>query len=153
MYKKCTKKYDFSQIFLSESFVFCEPKSKWAIWLEKTSDLLIHSFIMSDLSESLTVTHLSWVTWVICSWSLFWHEQPEWFAHRRSFVLSWAIWANCSQLLIWFERSQRMSKWANEQIPYPGLSIQIFQMLLLQFKGSIKVIILSNTNLVLNKDK
>ena len=23
MYKKCTKKYDFSQVFLSESLVFC----------------------------------------------------------------------------------------------------------------------------------
>ena len=40
---KCTQKYDFSQIFLSES--------------------LICSFIMSDLRESLTVAHLSWAIW------------------------------------------------------------------------------------------
>ena len=117
MYKKCTKKYDFSQIFLSESFVFCEPKSKWAIWLEKTSDLLIHSFIMSDLSESLTVTHLSWVTWVICSWSLFWHEQPEWFAHRRSFVLSDLSESLTVTHLI-------LAIWANEQISkFPTLDL------------------------------
>ena len=45
------------------------------------------SFIMSDLSESLTVAHLSWAPWAICSRSLFWYEQPERFAHSRSFVL------------------------------------------------------------------
>ena len=41
-----------------------------------------HSFDMSDLSDLLTVTHLSW-----------------------------AIWANRSQSLIWSEWSERMSKW------------------------------------------
>ena len=70
------------------------------------SDLLIRSFIISDLSESLTVALLSWVTWAIRSQSLFCHEQPERFAHSRSFILSdlskslkvthliWVIWAN-----------------------------------------------------------
>ena len=83
--QKRTKRYNFSHIFLSES--------------------LIRSFIMSDLIKSLTVTHLSWETWAIRSRLLFWHEQPERFAHSRSFVLSdlsesltvahsiWAIWA------------------------------------------------------------
>ena len=37
---------------------------------------------MSNLSDSFTVAHLSWV-----------------------------IWANCSQSLIWFERNGQMSKW------------------------------------------
>ena len=43
---------------------------------------------MSDLSDSLTVTHLSW-----------------------------AIWANCSQSLIWFEQNEQRSEreWANSQ--------------------------------------
>ena len=90
--------------------------------LKKTSNLLMRSFIMSDLSKSLMVT-------------LFFHERPEEFAHGHSFVmidlsdlrtaahLSWAIWANCSQLLIKmrvFERMREwtMSKWANSQ-PWP----------------------------------
>ena len=75
--QKCTKKH-FIQIFLSESLVFCEQKSKWAICSEKRSNLLICSFIMSDLSKLLTVAHLSWRTWAIHSRLLFWHERPEW---------------------------------------------------------------------------
>ena len=45
------------------------------------------SFPLRDLSDSLTVAHLSW-----------------------------AIWANRSQSLIWFERNEQMSKWANERM-------------------------------------
>ena len=41
------------------------------------------SFVMSDLSDLLTVALLTWVTW-----------------------------ANHSQSLIWFERSEQMSEWA-----------------------------------------
>ena len=52
------------------------------------SESLICSFIMSELSESLTVADLSWATWVICSRSLICLEQPERFAHGRLFVLS-----------------------------------------------------------------
>ena len=33
-YKKRTKKYDFSQIVLSESLIFCKWKSEWAIHLK-----------------------------------------------------------------------------------------------------------------------
>ena len=85
---------------------FCEQKSEWAIYSEKTSYLLIRLFIMSNLGESLTVAHLSWATWAIRSWSFFLHERPERLAHCRSFVLSdlsksltvahliWAIGAN-----------------------------------------------------------
>ena len=56
---------------------------------KKTSDLLIRSFIMSTLSESLTllVAHLSWETWAIRSRLLICHERPERFTHSRSFVL------------------------------------------------------------------
>ena len=52
------------------------------------SKSLISSFIMSDLSESLTVAHLSLATCAIRSQSLICLEQPERFAHSRSFVLS-----------------------------------------------------------------
>ena len=38
--------------FLSESLVFCEKMSEWAM-AQKTRDLLICSFLVSDLSDSL----------------------------------------------------------------------------------------------------
>ena len=67
--------YNFSQLFLSKS--------------------ISRSVDMSDLSDALTVAHLSW-----------------------------AIWANRSQSLIWFERSEQMSEFPalifiHEWIPIP----------------------------------
>ena len=60
------------------------------------------SFFMSDLSDSLTVTHLSWVTWAILSQSLICLERSEQIAHCHSFDLSrMSKWA--------------MSKWAKSQ--------------------------------------
>ena len=35
-----------------------------------------------------SIAHLSWATWAFCSWSPFWHERPERFAHSCSFDLS-----------------------------------------------------------------
>ena len=84
--------------FLSELLVFSK---KWAneqsaTWANRSWSLICHErperfshsrlFVLSDLSASLTVSHLSWV-----------------------------IWANRSQLLNWFEQNERMSKWANSQ--------------------------------------
>ena len=96
--------------FLSKLLVFCPKMSEWAIRLKKR---VIHScahfwwatwairsrsfisserperishgrsFLVSNLSDSLTVAQLSW-----------------------------AIWANRSQSLIWFEWNERMSEWA-----------------------------------------
>ena len=63
----------------------------------KTRDSLIGSFIMSDLSKSLTVPHLSWATWAIRSQSLICPERSEQIAHSCSFDLS------------------DLSKWANSQ--------------------------------------
>ena len=100
--------------FWSESLVFCERKSKWAISLEKMSDSLICSFILSVLSKLLTIAHLSWVTWVIRSWWLFWHEWPEWFAHSHSYVLS-----DLSELLTVAHLMRAI--WANERISNPAL--------------------------------
>ena len=82
-------------------------------------ELLIRSFIMSDLSILLTIAHLSWATWAIPSRSLISYERNELFAYGRSFVLSdmsesltvthliWAKWAN--------------EQWANERIPSPAV--------------------------------
>ena len=68
------------------------------------SKLLIRALIMSNLRELLTVTHLSWTTWAICSLLLICLERPE--DSLTVAYLSWAIWAN---------RLSEMSKWANEQ--------------------------------------
>ena len=54
----------------------------WATWANRSQPL------MSDLSDLLTITHLSR-----------------------------AIWANCSQLLICPEQFERMSKWAMSEFP------------------------------------
>ena len=77
------KKFGANRLF------FCKQKSELAICSVKTNNLLIRSFIMSNLTESL-----------------FWHERPERLTYNHSFVLSnlskwltvthliWAIWAN-----------------------------------------------------------
>ena len=92
MYIKHTKKIDFrffSQIFLSKS--------------------LICSFIISNLSKSFTVAHLSRAPWAIRSWSLICLERPERFTHSRSFVLSDLSESLTFAHLIW-------AKWVNEQM-------------------------------------
>ena len=62
---------------------------------------------MSDLSELLTVTYLSWETWAIRSQLLICLERSERIAHSRSFDLSeMSEWA--------------MSKWANSQPWFHG---------------------------------
>ena len=77
------------------------------------------SFIMSDLSKSLMVTHLSWATWVIRSRSLICLERPEPFAHCRSFVLSDLTESLTVAHLIW-------AKWAIEWMSeFPAL-LQIY---------------------------
>ena len=85
---KMYKKYDFIQICWVNRLFFVSKRVNEQFAHKKPSDLLICSFMMSDLSESLTVALLSWVTWAICSWSLFCHERLEQFAHSCSFVLS-----------------------------------------------------------------
>ena len=85
---KTYKKYNFIQNNLSKLIVFCEWKSKWVIhskkgvicsfallsWANRSQSLFCPehperfshgcSFVMSNLSTSLTVAHLSWAIWV-----------------------------------------------------------------------------------------
>ena len=70
---------------------------------------------MSNLSKSLTVAHLSWVTWVIHSRLLICLERPEHFAHSHSFVLSDLSKSLTVPQLIW-------AKWANEGMSYEQMS-------------------------------
>ena len=82
-YKKRTKKYVLVKYFFERITRFLWAKEQMSNSHKKTSDLLICSFIMRDLSESLTVSLLSLVTWAIRSQSLICPEQPERFAHSR----------------------------------------------------------------------
>ena len=79
---------------------------KWANerFAQKMSDSLICSFLVSDLSDSLTIAHFLWVTWPNRSWLLIFGEQPEQFAHIAH--LTWAKWA------IHSHRSPKKRKWA-----------------------------------------
>ena len=92
-YKKLNKKYDFSQQILSESLIFVSERANEQ-FTQKISNLLIfherperishsRSFVMSELSESLTVTDLSWVIWVNRSQSLIWSERYEHMSDER----------------------------------------------------------------------
>ena len=65
IYKSKTRAGNSLVGFLSESLVFVK---KWANeqFAQKMSDLLIHSFLMSDLSDSLMVAHFWWAPWANC---------------------------------------------------------------------------------------
>ena len=80
------------EFFWAKLLVFVSEREKWVIRSKKTSDSLICSIVLSDLSKSLR--------------SVFYPEQPEQNAHICSFVLSHlSEWAN--------------EWWANEQITNP----------------------------------
>ena len=44
--------------------------------LKKTSDLLVRSFLVNDLSDLLMVAHFWWATWAICSHHSFLVSHP-----------------------------------------------------------------------------
>ena len=102
LYKNVQKIWFYSYL-LSESLVFCEQKSEWAICSQKTewfAHLLFYdewpewiahsrSLVMSDLSDLLMVARLSWATWTIHSQLLICPERFERNAHSRS--LKWVI--------------------------------------------------------------
>ena len=100
---------------------------KWANeWFaQKMSDLLICSFLVSDLTDLLMVAHFWWATWANRSWSLIFDKQCEWIPYNRSFVLSDLIELLTVAYLIW-------AIWANERIPNPELwsSGQLFKVFL-----------------------
>ena len=66
------------------------------------------SFVMSDLSNSLIVTLLTWATWAIRSQLLICPERSEQIAHSAHLI--WAIWAN---------EQWANERWANERILRP----------------------------------
>ena len=90
---KHTKKWDFNQKFLSKLLIYHE-------WPERITHGC--SFVMSTLSDLLTVALLIWATWTICSQSLICLEGSERIACSRSFDLS--------KMSEWVK-----SKWANSQ--------------------------------------
>ena len=91
---KCTKKYDKNRILVK----FSEQIAHSLICHERPEQIAQgRSFVMSDLSDLLTVPVLTWSTWVNRSQSLICPEWSERIAHSRSFD------------------SSDLSKWANAQ--------------------------------------
>ena len=131
--------------FLSESLIFCQKVSEWAICSKKWA---IRSF-----------AHLWWATWAICSWSLIFGEQPERITHGLSFLVSnlsksltvapfwWATWAICSHhsegmsdherySCLWQQMSNSLRK------PIPNLA----QIQFLPFPQTICILIFSQSH-------
>ena len=94
--------WEFAHLISERIARFFYPKMSHS--LKKMSDLLIHSFLVSDLSDSLMISHFLWATWANPSWSLIFGERPERFA--RIAHLIWAKWA------IHSHRSPKKRKWA-----------------------------------------
>ena len=114
---------------MSDSLRSLRGNERMSDSLKKMSDSLIRSFLVSDLSQSLTIAHFLWATWANCSWSLIFGQRNERLPQIAHFKLSdlsdslmvahlsWAIWANCSQWLIWFERNEWMSDEQMSEFP------------------------------------
>ena len=90
---KMVQKIRFFRIFLSEWLIFCERKRNGALcWKKPSASLMcpeqperiahICSFVMSDLSDLLTVAHLSWATWANRLHLLICPEQFEQMSHE-----------------------------------------------------------------------
>ena len=90
--------------FLSESLVFCKKLANKQ-WAQKTSDSLICSFFVSNLSNSFPVAHFWWAIWANWSQALIFGEWPERFAYSHSFVMS-----NLSDLLTLLFKKEWMSE-------------------------------------------
>ena len=130
-YKKTVTNFPkntFFQILLSKLLIFCEQKRKWVICSKKLCHSLIRSFVLSNLSESLTFAHLSWKTSVIRSESLICPVRPQRIAHICSFVL------------------RNLSEWVNSQ-PCEKHQLYSFGKLLCTWGrgGSVFIYILKNT--------
>ena len=100
-WKQC---WEFAHLIPEQIAIFLSKNERMSDSLKWMSDSLICSFLVSDLSDSLTIAHFLWVTWANCSWLLIFGERPERFAHIT--YLIWAKWA------IHSHRSPKEKKWA-----------------------------------------
>ena len=83
---------------MSESLVFCEKMSEWAILSKKRA-------IRSKKRAICSFAHFYSATWAIRSWSLICGEQPEQIAHGSSFLVS-----DLSDLLTSLTKKEGMSE-------------------------------------------
>ena len=83
--------FDFAKIFSRAGNSLIGFPRESIIFFLKLIDSLIRSFLVSNLSDSLTIPHFLWAPWANCSWSLIFCERPEQFAHIACFW--WATWA------------------------------------------------------------
>ena len=96
--------WEFTHQFSKRIARFLPKNERMSNSLKKMSDSLIRSFLVSDLSDSLTIAHFLWATWGNRSFLLIFGERPERFTHIAH--LWWATWA------IHSHRSPKKRKWA-----------------------------------------
>ena len=82
----------------SKSPVFCPKMSEWAI---RSKTWAIHSFLVSDLSDSLTISHFLWAMWAT------WAIGPSFLVRDLSNLLT---------LIIFGERTERFTHIAHSNI-------------------------------------
>ena len=73
--------WEFAQQFSERIARFLPKNEQMSDSLKKTSDSLICSFLVSNLSDSLTIAHFFWAMWANRSWSLIYGERPKHFTH------------------------------------------------------------------------
>ena len=96
--------WEFAHLIFERITRFLSKNECMSDSLKKMSDSLSRSFLVSNLSNLLTIVHFLWATWANRSWSLIFGEWPEGFAHIAHFW--WATWA------IHSHRSPKKRKWA-----------------------------------------
>ena len=96
--------WEFAHLISGRITRFWSKNEQMSDSLKKISDSLIRSFLVSNLSDSLTIAHFLWATWANRSWSLIFGERNERFAHIAHLI--WAKWA------IHSHRSPKKRKWA-----------------------------------------
>ena len=111
-----TQNWEFPHRFFEWFSRFCERKSEWAICSRKRANCSHRSFVMSDLSKSLTVALFKKATGAKRSRSLFCSEGPERFAHSCSLKNCSFVQSDRSDLLFGIIRGKNCKKniyWVN----------------------------------------
>ena len=107
--------WEFAHLISERIARFLTKTEQMSDSLKKLSDSLIGSFLVSKMSDSLTLLISSeWPERIThcCSFPLSNLSDSLTFAH-----LSLAIWANRSQSLIWFDRNERISDEQMSEFP------------------------------------
>ena len=75
--------WEFAHRFFERIARFLPKNEQMSYLLKKMSDSLIRSFLVSDLSDSLTIAHFLWAPWANRSRTLIWFKRNERWANER----------------------------------------------------------------------